>query len=34
MGGLVGALVVEPAEWENIPQSILSASSYVIIVTR
>ena len=30
MGGLVGGLVIEPADWENVP----AADSYVAVITR
>ena len=34
MGGLLGGLVVEPSDWENIPNSILQTDSYVLVLTR
>ena len=34
MGGLVGGLVIEPAEWENVPASLLALDSYVVVITR
>lgn len=34
MGGLVGGLLIEPADWEKVPESMLSAESFVLVFTR
>ena len=34
MGGLVGALVIDPSGWENVPHSLSSADSYVLVMSR
>ena len=33
MGGLVGGLVIDAAAWENVPTSLLSMDSFVLVIT-